>query len=185
MVTAARGRGIDPDRFEVVAGDMATARAASLPPGGADLTMAMGSLQYCVDPAAGLARLAELTRPGGIVLVLVDSRLALVLELLAAGKDGEAVERARTGRGVWRLDGKEAGLHLFDAAGLLALCAGAGLADLTVRGLLVGASAFGRDGLAARLTDDYDAALARERQLAATPGVADTGKQLLARGRKP
>ncbi len=156
-----------------------------LAPGGADVVLAMGSLQYAADPVAAIARCAGWVRPGGAVCVLVDSRQALVLELLAHDRPDEALERLTTKRGRWQVGEHTADLHLLDATELTAAVRAAGLRVERVAGLLVGASAHGRDGLVARLTDDYAAALATERRLAAEPDLVDLGKQLLVVGRKP
>jgi SAM-dependent methyltransferase len=155
-----------------------------LPACGADAVLAMGSLQYTDDPAAQVARLSGWLRPGGTLAVLVDSLQALILELLAAGKVCEALTRLTTRRGVWRLDGVEADLHLLDAAALRQAYADAGLDVVRVAGLLVGASAFGRGGLMSRLDDDFAGALDLERALADQPDLADLGKQLLIVGRR-
>jgi SAM-dependent methyltransferase len=156
-----------------------------LAPDSADAILAMGSLQYTEDPAAQVVRLAGWLRPGGVVAVLVDSLQALALELVAAGKEDEAVSRLSTRRGTWRVDGLAADLHLLDAAMLRKAYAEAGLDVVRVAGLLVGASAFGRDGLARGLESDFEGSLAVERRLAAQPALADLGKQLLIVGRRP
>jgi SAM-dependent methyltransferase len=156
-----------------------------LPAGGADVVLAMGSLQYSADPAAAIARCAGWVRPGGAVCVLVDSRPALVLELLAADRPDEALERLATKRGRWQLGEHAADLHLLDAAELTAAVRAAGLEVERLAGLLVGASAYGRQRLVQRLTDDYEGTLAGERRLAAEPALADLGKQLLIVGRRP
>jgi SAM-dependent methyltransferase len=156
-----------------------------LAPDSADAILAMGSLQYTEDPAAQVVRLARWLRPGGVLAVLVDSLQALALELVAAGKEDEAVTRLATRRGIWRVDGLEADLHLLDAAMLRRAYAEAGLDVERVAGLLVGASAFGRDGLARGLEGDFEGSLAVERRLAAQPALADLGKQLLIVGRRP
>jgi hypothetical protein len=70
-------------------------------------------------------------------------------------------------------------------ATLRAACAEAGLEVVRVAGLLVGATAHGRDGLRRRLESDYAGTLDVERRLAAEPGLADAGKQLLIVGRRP
>jgi len=158
---------------------------AVLPAGSADVVLAMGSLQYATDPAAAIARCAGWVRPGGAVCVLLDSRQALVLELLAAGRTDEALERLATRRGVWQVGPHAADLHLLDAAELAAAVRSAGLDVERLAGLLVGASAHGRAGLLTRLERDYPAQLAIERRLAAEPALADLGKQLLVIGRKP
>jgi hypothetical protein len=86
---------------------------------------------------------------------------------------------------VWRVADVEADLHLLDVAALRRAYDDAGLEVERVAGLLVGASAFGRDGLTRRLTSDFEGALAVERGLAAQPDLADLGKQLLIVGRRP
>ncbi len=154
---------------------------AAPPP--ADVVLAMGSLQYAADPVTAIARCAGWVRPGGVLCMLVDSRQALVLELLAAGRTDEALERSRTHRGIWRLGKLSAGMHLFDAVELRAAVQAAGLLVERLSGLLVGASAYGRTGLVDRLTQDYPGTLAAERRLAAEPALADLGKQLIAVGR--
>ncbi|WP_457207510.1 class I SAM-dependent methyltransferase [Nocardioides sp. P5_C9_2] len=157
----------------------------ALPLASVDAIVAMGSLQYTEDPAAQIARLAGWLRPGGVLAVLVDGLLALALELMAAGKEEEAATRLATRRGVWRVEDVEADLHLLDAAALHRAYVDAGLEVERVAGLLVGASAFGREDLARRLTSDFEGALAVERGLAAEPALADLGKQLLIVGRRP
>ena len=158
---------------------------AVLPGDSADVVLAMGSLQYAIDPAAAIGRCAGWVRPGGAVCVLVDSRQALVLELLAAHRAEEALERLATRRGRWEVGGLTADLHLLDAAELVAAVRAAGLAVERLAGLLVGASAHGRAGLLSRLERDYAGQLAVERRLAAEPALADLGKQLLVVARKP
>jgi len=158
---------------------------AVLPAGSVDAVLAMGSLQYATDPAAAIAGCTGWVRPGGVVCVLVDSRQALVLELLAAGRTDEALERLATRRGVWRVGPHTADLHLLDAAELTAAARAAGLEVERLAGLLVGASAHGRAGLLRRLDRDYPAQLAVERRLAEEPTLADLGKQLLIVARKP
>jgi SAM-dependent methyltransferase len=158
---------------------------AQLPAGAADVVLAMGSLQYAADPVAAIARCAEWVRPGGAVCVLVDSRQALVLELLAAGRPDEALQRLHTRRGRWQVDGYAADMHLLDAAELAAAAHAAGLMVDRVAGLLVGASVHGRRDLQTRLQRDYAAQLTHERRLAAEPSLADLGKQLLLTAHRP
>lgn len=155
-----------------------------LAPGSVDALLAIGSLQYTDDPAATLRRAAHWLRPGAALCVLVDSLQALVLELLVAGRQSEALERLSSRRGIWCVDGVEADLHLFDQAALRSAAVNAGIDVVQVAGLLVGASAYGREGLNRRLVADYDGALAAERVLARVPAVADLGKQLLMVGRR-
>ena len=155
-----------------------------LRPGSTDVILAMGSLQYTHDPTEQVIRLTGWLRPGGILAVLVDSLQGLVIELIAAGKEDEALTRLTTRRGVWQVDGAEADLHLLDSTALRRAYAQAGLDVIRVAGLLVGATAYGRDGLMRRLGEDFQGALGAERRLAAQPELADLGKQLLIVGRR-
>jgi len=180
MAQAARERNPG-DQFTLVEGRMEDVELEAQ----ADVVMAMGSLQYTHDPEAAIARLASWTRPGGTVLVLVDSLVALAIELLRAGKQEEALERLRTHEGVWQTDGQSADLHLLHRERLEAAFTTAGLEDVSSHGLLVGASIDGRDQLARDLKEDPEARLASERELMAFSQVADLGKQLLVEGRIP
>jgi SAM-dependent methyltransferase len=173
------GRG--PGRFDLLHRRVAE---VELEPASVDAVLAMGSLQYTEDPAREVVRVAQWLRPGGVLAVLVDSLQALVLELIAAGRCDEALARASTRRGVWRLDGLEADLHLLDASALRRMFRAAGLRVDRVAGLLVGATAHGREGLRSRLEQDYAGTLETERRLAAMPPLADAGKQLLIVGRR-
>jgi SAM-dependent methyltransferase len=150
-----------------------------LAPGSVDAVLAIGSLQYTDDPPETLRRVAQWLRPGGTLCVLVDSLHALALELLAAGRQSEAMERLVSRRGTWCVAGVEADLHLYDQAALRSAVVAAGVDVGQIAGLLVGASAYGRAELNRRLEVDYTGALAAERALAGVPEVADLGKQLL------
>jgi len=158
---------------------------ACLAPRQADLVLAMGSLQYSEEPEQVLRRLAQWVRPGGAVAVLVDSLVALVLELLAAGKVDEALARLETRQGTWIQHGLRADCHLFDSARLRRAFEGAGLVDVEVRGLLVSWSGFGREGMLDRLDRDRARQMALERRLMGDRAVADLAKQLYASGRVP
>lgn len=176
---------LGPD-FRLVEGSMSEVDLDGLLRGsGAAGVVAMGSLQYTDDPAATVQRLSSWLAPGGVLAVLVDSLVGLVLELIGSGRTDEAAERLETRRGVWRIDGQSADLHLLDVATLTAAFASAGLTGVTAAGLLVEAAALGRDRLLRALVDDFDGALARERRWADDPLLADAGKQLLVTARRP
>lgn len=180
---AARARERVPSaRFELVEQLM---EDVDLPARQADLVLAMGSLQYSEEPERALRRLARWARPGGAIVVLVDSLVALVLELLAAGKEDEALVRSQTRRGTWVQDDRRADYHLFDRERLRGAFQGAGLTGVEVRGLLVGWSAFGRERLLDRLARDRTRQMALERRLMGNPLLADVAKQLYASGRVP
>jgi SAM-dependent methyltransferase len=153
--------------------------------GSVDAVVAMGSWQYTPDPTAAIARMAGWLRPGGSLSVLVDSRTALVLELLRSDRADEALERATTGIGVWRQGDLAAELHLMDAAQVGAAYAKAGLVVEQVSGLLVGASVLEPGQLRSELERDFTARLDVERRLADVPSLADLGKQLFVSGRRP
>jgi SAM-dependent methyltransferase len=180
MAQAARERSLG-DRFTLIEGRMEDVELEAQ----ADVVMAMGSLQYTRDPEAAIARLASWTRPGGTVLVLVDSLVALALELLRAGKQEEAMERLRTHQGVWQTDGQSADLHLLHRERLETAFTAAGLEEIRSHGLLVGASVDGRDQLTGSFEEDPEARLATERELTTFPLLADLGKQLLVEGHAP
>ena len=158
---------------------------ADIAPGSADLVLAVGSLQYADDPAAMLRRMAGWCRPGGTVAVLVDSLVALVVELIRSGREVEATERLHTRRGRFCFGDHAATMHLYDRAALERDMVAAGLAGLRCHGLAVGATAIGRAGLASRMAADEAATLRDERLLADDPAMADCGLHILAIGERP
>lgn len=169
------------DAFRLISEPM---EAVQLPDGSAGMVLALGSLQYSADPEAMVRRFAGWVRPGGCVMVLVDSLVALVIELLRDGKYAEALQRLRTRTGVWAVADQSAEMHLMDTGRLRRAFQGAGLVDIQVTGLLATAAPLGPARLADRLEHDWDAHLALERELQAHPELADIGKQLLATGRR-
>lgn len=180
MARAARERGLG-ERFELHEASIEALELDVL----ADAVVAMGSLQYTDDPVATVARLAGWARSGGTVLVLVDSLVALAVELLRAGRLDEAFERLTSRVGLWQQGGLSASLDLLDRGRLESAFLAAGLEDVRSYGLLVGASVGGRDALIAALREDRERRLALERRLAEVPALADLGKQLLVEGRAP
>jgi SAM-dependent methyltransferase len=180
MIDEVRRAGYGPG-FTLIEGSMET---ADLPEASAGMVLALGSLQYTADPAATLRRLAGWVRPGGTVVVLVDSLVALVIELLQAGRAAEAAERLRTRVGCWTVAGHGAEMHLLDTGRLREAFEDAGLRDVEVTGLLQAAAPLGRERLDQRLARDWDGHLELERELSAHRVLADIGKQLLASGSK-
>ena len=175
MLAGARARGLGAG-FSLVEGSM---EHADLADGRAAGVLAMGSLQYTVDPTATLRRFRSWSAPGAQIAVLVDGLVALVLELARDGRLDEAEERRSTRRGVWTAEGNSADLHLFDATSLRSAMSAAGLVDIEVRGLLCGWSVLGRDQLLDDLRERPEAALERESRWSRDPAMADLGKQLL------
>jgi SAM-dependent methyltransferase len=149
-----------------------------------DLVIALGSLQYMPIPERAIEQMASWLRPGGWLYVLVDSFNALLLELLAAGKYEEAKQRREWRRAVWNLDGLQVTYHLLDSTSLRDGLKAAGLTDVTIRGLLIGSSLFGREGITHRLQSDAEAQMAYERLLTSVPPLADLGKHLLGCARR-
>jgi len=180
MAAAARARGLP--RFRVLEQSI---EEVVLGEGEVDVVLALGSLQYTRDPVAVIERFARWARPGGTVCVLVDSLVALVVELLQAGREEEALRRVECRLGQWVQGEHSADHHLLDRARLDEAFRHAGLIEVTCRGLLVGASIFGRQALAERLAADRDVQMSLERRLAQQPTLADLGKQLLVHGRRP
>ena len=86
---------------------------------------------------------------------------------------------------MWRVGDVEADLHLLDAAALRRAYVDAGLEVERVAGLLVGASAFGRDGLTRRLTGDFEGALAIERAAGRSAGPGRPRQAAAHRGASP
>jgi ubiquinone/menaquinone biosynthesis C-methylase UbiE len=154
-----------------------------LPTGHADLVLAMGSLQYTVDPSAVLAKVRRWLVPGGAVAILVDSLVALVLELSERGNEEEALDRLRTRTATWVQGGRRADYHLLDAQGVRDLMEQAGFIDIEVGGLLVGWTIHGRSGMLRRLECQWAEQLEVERSLAKASRLADAGKQLIGVGR--
>jgi SAM-dependent methyltransferase len=150
----------------------------------ADVVLAIGSLQYTEDPARMVRRFASWTKPGGTVCVVVDSCVALVLELIGSGKCEEALERLRTAKGVWKQRGQEADLHLLDRKTLESYFSEADLTDIVGKGLLVTASAWGLQKCREAIITDETTLGALERQLSQYAVMADAGKQILVTGRR-
>lgn len=125
------------------------------------------------------------TRPGGLVCVYVDSFVALILELLRCHNLVEAFERMDSRRGFWKQHGQEAEMHLLDRQALERLFAQAGLVEVRSYGLLVTASAWGREAYTRAAAEDQAAFLELERRLSAFPVLADVGKHVLVIGRRP
>lgn len=119
------------------------------------------------------------------MLILGDSLLALILELLGAGRVEEAVERACSLTAEFRIANVAVRHWLFTADSLRQWLTEAGLVEVEVCGLLVSWSAFGRDQVTLRLTHDPETICALDRLLAGLPPLADAGKQLLGMGRRP
>jgi SAM-dependent methyltransferase len=181
MVGALQAKQYGPN-FTLITKDM---EAVHLDSESVDLVMAIGSVHYTKDPADMIRRFATWAKPGGSVCVLVDSLLAVVLELIRIGKADESLSRLRARRGVFTLHSQQADLHLYDSRTLQSHFVAAGLKDVSCHGMLVTSSAWGRDGCTAAMESNEAAFLTLERELASFPVMADAGKHLFVSGRRP
>lgn len=190
MADEAARRGLG-DAFVLVGADVDDAGLAAggrhhgLLPDGADIVLAMGSVQYAPDPSTSIRTMASWLRPGGGLAMLCDSLCGLVLELLGRGDPAQAVERALSRTGRWTRGGLIVEHHLLDAGSLRRAYEDAGLTAVEVRGLLVAAAAVGHARFYSELDEEWEATLDRERTLSRVEALAESGKQLLAIGRRP
>jgi SAM-dependent methyltransferase len=181
MADAAAARWMS-DRFEL---QRTGIEHAVVEPGSADLVMAMGSVQFTDDPVAAIRDMARWVRPGGHLLVLCDSLVALVHELVRQGDLAQALERGRTRRARWVRGDLAVEHHLLDATRLRGAFLSAGLEQVTVSGLLVAFTTMGRDEWLRAATEHAEELIVLERELSTLEAMADSGKQLLAIGRAP
>jgi hypothetical protein len=170
------------DRFEL---QRAGIEDAVVEAGSADLVMAMGSVQFTTDPIASVRRMAHWVRPGGHLVVLCDSLVALVHELIRNGDVQQALERGHSRRALWVRDGLAVEHHLLDAVRLRGAFLSAGLEQVSVSGLLVPFTTMGRDEWMRAAVEHTAELVELERSLSAVEEMADSGKQLLAVGRAP
>lgn len=178
----ARAQGLNlGDGFEL---QHATADEAEVAPDSADLVIAMGSIQYSPDPTASIATMASWVKPGGHLVVLVDSLMSLVVELIRNDDPDQGIERLLSKRARFTAGPGTVEHHLFDAAELNDAFVAAGLDAVSVKGLLVDWTCRPRTEAMQRLTDEPADALALERRLSEQPDLANLGKQLLAVGMK-
>ncbi|MFR9730829.1 class I SAM-dependent methyltransferase [Saccharopolyspora sp. MS10] len=106
---------------------------AFAPPGGADLVLGHGLLEYVDDVATSLVSLAAATADGGAVSVLVSNRYAAVLASALAGRPADALRVLRDPAG--RYDGAgDTVLRRFDGAELADRMREAGLSVDLVQG---------------------------------------------------
>lgn len=105
--------------------------------GSADLVICHSVLEYVEDPAAAMAAIARVLRPGGTVSVLAANAVAAVLHRALAGRYDQARE-ILAGMTVGRQDDPLVdGRRRFTLAGLTALIEGAGLRAGEAHGIRV------------------------------------------------
>jgi S-adenosylmethionine-dependent methyltransferase len=101
--------------------------------GSADLVLCHGVLEVVDDPAAALATLRQVLRPGGVLSLLVAQRHAAVIARAMTGHFGQALTLLDAGPG--ERDGRAG--HRFTADEIIAVVREAGFAVDTVHGVRV------------------------------------------------
>jgi ubiquinone/menaquinone biosynthesis C-methylase UbiE len=91
-------------------------------------------LSFCEQPARALSELGRIVKPGGHVVLSVDSRVAGVRSLLGEKSPDPALELLRTGRTKWRSDKSEEafGMKMFEPDELKSLLERAGFEPLSL-----------------------------------------------------
>ncbi len=158
---------------------------AQLPEASVDMVLAMGSLQYTMNPQEIIVKFTNWLKPGGHICLLYDSLVGMVLELLNAGKTQEALERLFTQKGIWVEGEHSAELHLMHSEQVENYCHQAGLIEIRSHGLLINASTLGKNRLIEQLQKNPTSIMALERQLLQSKVLADMGKQILTLAKKP
>jgi len=144
---------------------------------GADLVICHSVLEYVDSPAAAMAAIARVLRPGGCVSVLAANAVAAVLQRALAGRYAEASELLEAASGTCGAGGitRPGEPRRFTLSGLSALIAGAGLRAGDAHGIRV------FSGLLSEAEADPDAAealLLLEDAAAAHPALRDIAAQL-------
>src|SRR5262245_15877337 len=99
-----------------------------------DFATAQGDpLSFCESPPRALAELARVMKPGGAVVLSVDSRIAGVRSLQGERSPDAALELLESGRTRWKGERSEErfGMKMFDPAELAALLRRAGFEPLS------------------------------------------------------
>ena len=166
--------------------------------GAADLVICHSVLEYVDSPAAAMAAIARVLRPGATVSVLAANTVAAVLQRALAGRYAEARQLLATegagappeasgARGTWGAGAPHAEVSAprrFTLDGLTALIAGAGLTVgdahgiRVFAGLLPGAGAGGGAAAAAADPAAADELRALEEAAAAYPALRDIAARL-------
>jgi len=142
----------------------------------ADLIICHNVLEYVDSPAAAMAAIARVLRPGATVSVLAANVVAAVLHRALAGRYAEA-------RQLLAADGSGAGApRRFTLAGLTALIEGAGLRPGGAHGIRVFAGLL--PGGAAADPGTADALRALEEAAAVHPALRDIAARLHVLGRR-
>jgi S-adenosylmethionine-dependent methyltransferase len=151
----------------------------------ADLVICHSVLEYVDSPAAAMAAIARVLRPGATVSVLAANTVAAVLQRALAGRYAEARQLlAADGTGAPAEGSGGSAPRRFTLAGLTALIEGAGLRPgdahgiRVFAGLLPGAGAGGGAAAAAADPGAADELRALEEVAAAYPALRDIAARL-------
>lgn len=156
--------------------------AELLPAGTADLVLCHSVLEYVEDPAAALAALARLLRPGGLISVLAANAVAAVLHRAVAGRFDEALRALTDPAGRW--GDRDPVPRRFTRDALTALLTTAGFTVIETHGVRVFA-----DLVPSRLVDivpgGADHLIELEEAAATHPALRDIATQLHLLARVP
>jgi ubiquinone/menaquinone biosynthesis C-methylase UbiE len=119
------------DRVRSIQGDVASLLDV-VAPASFDLVVLHSVLEIVDDPAAALAAVAGVLRPGGVVSVVAANRIAAVLHRAAAGRFDEALHALRDPLG--RYSATDPAPRRFALADLEALLGTAGFAVIATHG---------------------------------------------------
>ena len=126
--------GVPKDALRAVQGDLA-GLLEYVDPASVDLVLCHGVLEMADDPAVGLATVADVLRPGGVVSVLAANRTAAVVARALGGHFAEARRALADPRG--RFGTHDPLAARFDEDQLARLLADAGLTVQSVHGVRV------------------------------------------------
>lgn len=144
----------------------------------ADLIIAIGSLQYCHNQEDMIARFFKWLKPGGKIIIMVDSILSLVSEFLQNRAFEKAEKILQTREGSFTAGGITTRLHLYDSQSLKRAFFQAGFGNISCRGLVVQGASLGRERCAEAMKNDSAAFLKRDKILADHEVMADCGLHL-------
>jgi len=168
------------DRIRSVQGDAASLLDV-VAPASFDLVLLHSVLEIVDDPAAALAAVGGVLRPGGMVSVVAANRLAAVLHRAAAGRFDEALYALRDPLG--RYSATDPAPRRFALTDLEALFAAAGLTVVATHGSRVFADLIPGGSLDADPAA-VEALIALEIEASEVPAFRDIATQLHVVGRR-
>ena len=168
------------DRIRSVQGDAASLLDV-VAPASFDLVLLHSVLEIVDDPAAALAAVGGVLRPGGMVSVVAANRLAAVLHRAAAGRFDEALHALRDPLG--RYSATDPAPRRFAMTDLEALLAAAGLTVVATHGSRVFADLIPGGSLDAD-PSAVEALIALEIEASEVPAFRDIATQLHIVGRR-